>query len=286
VNSVDDSYDNQGQTVDLIAIWNFLWRYKFVIIGSTLLFTGIALYKALTAISIYKAEVAIAEVSDEKMNSAAALASQIGGLASLVGVNLSGSASNARESQALLKSRHLAEKFVIAQNMMAVMYPPPAKPPSLWIGVRNFRDNILSIRDDKKLGLTTVSISLPDAKEAARLAAEFVRAANFESRDRAIADSKASIAYLTGQIQQTNVVELQKVLYNLVEKQTQTLMLANARPEYAFTTVDPAVPPEERASPRRTLIVAMGIAVGGLLGLAIAFGLNLYRHFRSAGKPA
>jgi hypothetical protein len=40
------------------------------------------------------------------------------------------------------------------------------------------------------------------------------------------------------------------VLYNLIESETKTLMLANARVEYAFTVVDPAVVPGATCQPQ------------------------------------
>ena len=43
-------------------------------------------------------------------------------------------------------------------------------------------------------------------------------------------------------------------------------MLANGRPDYAFRIVDPAVPPEIRAAPHRSLLLIAGFVVGVLLG--------------------
>ena len=53
-------------------------------------------------------------------------------------------------------------------------------------------------------------------------------------------DSSRNIQYLKDQIAKTDVVQLQGVMYSLVEAEMKTLMLANARSEYAFTVVDPA----------------------------------------------
>jgi len=68
------------------------------------------------------------------------------------------------------------------------------------------------------------------------------------------------------------------VIYNLIESQIQTLMLANARDEYAFTVVDPAVAPETRTSPRRKLIVLSGGALGVFFGVLAAFAINIFRQ--------
>jgi LPS O-antigen subunit length determinant protein (WzzB/FepE family) len=69
-------------------------------------------------------------------------------------------------------------------------------------------------------------------------------------------------------------------MYNLIENETKTLMLANARSEYAFTLVDPAVTPEVRIRPRRTLMVLIGLLVGGLLGMVIAFAHGSFARYK------
>ena len=55
-------------------------------------------------------------------------------------------------------------------------------------------------------------------------------------------------------------------------------MLANVSEEYAFRVIDPAVVPEERASPKRSRIAMLGLLIGGLLGTLSAFVLNVIRR--------
>jgi LPS O-antigen subunit length determinant protein (WzzB/FepE family) len=68
---------------------------------------------------------------------------------------------------------------------------------------------------------------------------------------------------------------VQHALYGLIESETKTLMLASARMDYAFTVIDPAVPPERKYSPRRSLIVLGGMLAGLAIGMMVAY-------FRSA----
>jgi LPS O-antigen subunit length determinant protein (WzzB/FepE family) len=74
-------------------------------------------------------------------------------------------------------------------------------------------------------------------------------------------------------------------MYNLIETETKTLMLANARVEYAFTVVDPAVAPEIRTSPKRKLIVLSGGVLGGLFGVFAVFVINIFRQVTSGKLP-
>jgi uncharacterized protein involved in exopolysaccharide biosynthesis len=129
---------------------------------------------------------------------------------------------------------------------------------------------VVNIREDSRTHLITVGVDWTDAAGAARLANSFVSLADEVLRARAMEDASRNIEYLNRQIAATDVVEVQRVMYKFVESETKTLMLANARREYAFTVVDPAVPPELRYYPRRTAMVAIGAIVGLLLGIAAA----------------
>ena len=48
-------------------------------------------------------------------------------------------------------------------------------------------------------------------------------------------------------------------------------MLANAQQEYVFKTIDPAVIPEEKVSPNRSLIIVLATLMGGITGALIVF---------------
>jgi uncharacterized protein involved in exopolysaccharide biosynthesis len=135
--------------------------------------------------------------------------------------------------------------------------------------------------------LTIVSVNWTDPVTAARWANDFVALANEMLRARAISQSQASITYLNEQIAHTNVVEIQRVMYNLIESETKTLMLANVKPEYAFAVVDPAVPPEVRASPQRTLLILLGLVFGAVMGAVVAFShMSWLQHRARARTPA
>ncbi len=48
-------------------------------------------------------------------------------------------------------------------------------------------------------------------------------------------------------------------------------MLANARKEFAFTVIDPAVPPERKYRPKRSLYVLFGLFLGFAAGVLGAY---------------
>jgi len=271
---------------DIVELIRVLWGQKLLVIGSSLVCGLIAVYLALTATPMFRAEATVTEVSNQQMGAAGALASQFGGLASLVGVNLGNLGNNGREAQALLKSRKVCEEFLLRYKLIPILYEKAEKQPTQWMAVKYFRENVLSIREDKRAGLTIVAMTWKDPGVAAQWANQFVALTNDMMRARAIADSQGAVDYLNKQIATINEVEVKKVMYSLIESETKTLMLANVRREYALTVVDPAVAPDLRFSPRRTIMVIMGLGLGGVIGLLIALGLHLRRQILARTVPA
>jgi uncharacterized protein involved in exopolysaccharide biosynthesis len=267
---------------DLLGLFIIIWRQKWVVIGTALACAGLAVWLALSATLLYRAEVTVTEVENQQLGAAASLAGQFGGLANLMGVNLGNLGNNGREVRALLNSRRLVEEFITRNNLMPKLYPPPVKQPTLWMAVKDFRESILTIREDKRSGLTVVSITWKHPVVAAQWANMIVGLANDLLRSHAIAESQASIDYLNKRIATVNEVEVQKVMYGLIESETKTLMLANVRAEYALSVVDPAVAPEVRFSPKRTLMVAIGTFLGGVLGTIIVFVRHIMRKVKAA----
>jgi uncharacterized protein involved in exopolysaccharide biosynthesis len=241
-----------------------------LIATSTFVCTAIAIVLALRATPIFRATVVVTPVTDTGLGGGGGLASQFGGLASVVGVDLGQNGPN-MERQAVLVSRGLVEEFVKRKDVLALISAGVEPPLSPWRATERFQRTVLDIEEDKLKGTTTVTIDWKDPQVAARWANEFVVLANDIVRHRAITDASREIAYLNEQLQKTNELEVRKGMYNLIEMETKTLMLANGRAEYAFTVVDPAVAAELRVSPRRTLMAVSGVAVGAFLGTIIAW---------------
>jgi uncharacterized protein involved in exopolysaccharide biosynthesis len=284
VASSDRFANSEGGEIDLVTLSRTIWRFRLVIAGTTLLCGVLAAAYALWATPIFRAQVSVTEVTDRGMGPIGSFANQLGGLATLAGVNI-GTTSEDREARAVLRSRNLISQFIERNRLDSMLMEGSESEPTLWHAVHRFQDNVLQIDEDALRGVTTVSIDWTDAEIAARWANGFVALANDLLRNRALADAKRNIDYLNGQIKQTNVVELQRVMYNLIETETKTLMFANGRRDYAFTIVDPAVPPEIRHSPRRTLITLLGAVFGLFLGTTVAFVVDAWRRPRYSAQP-
>lgn len=268
------AFESDSDSIDLFTVGRTTWRHKGLIAITCIVVAVIAAVVSLVMTPMFRADVVMTEVHDRGMGQASSIADQLGGLASLAGVNLNTDA-DAMEAQAVLDSRRLAEEFIKRNGLMPLLFPHPTKaPPTLWLAVKIFKASVLIIRKDVRKSTTTVTMEWTDAATAARWANAYVALANELIRTRALNESTRNIAYLNAQLEHNNTVELRRAIYNLIESQTKQLMLANGRLEYAFEVIDPAVAPQVRSRPQRVLMVLIGAAVGLFFGIVAAFILD------------
>lgn len=270
--------NERADGIDVIAILRVMWRYRYFIGSASILVSILAAVVALTATVIYRAEAVVTEVHDTGLSeSGGGLAGKLGGLAGLAGVQL-GSGSEDAAAQGILASRHLIEEFIKTHNLVLLLTADMGNRSTPWFAAKRFQETIVKIHNDPLKGLTTITVDWTDAATAAKWANSFVDLANELLRTHALEEATRNVAYLNKQIDQTKAVEIQHTLYNLIENETKKLMLANGRIDYGFRIVDPAVAPEIRHSPRRTLLVMSGFAVGFFVGTVFALGHDAFRR--------
>jgi uncharacterized protein involved in exopolysaccharide biosynthesis len=276
---------DEVDAIDFAATVRLLWRYRWWVAATSILCGLVALVIALTSQPYFRAQTVLTYVHDKGMgNGAGELATELGGLASLAGMNLLGGATEDQDALAVLDSHRLAEVFIQRNDLVPVLLPKSKKPPTMWRAVKQFKEGTLAVHKDARKGVTTIVVTWKDPQTAAKWANAYAQLANEVIRKRTIDESSRNIAYVNEQIARTNDVDLRKVLYNILESQTKTLMLANAREEYAFQIVDPAVPPELKAGPHGSIFLLVGLTLGFCLGGGIAFAHDRIGRQRRARR--
>ncbi len=212
-----------------------------------------------------------------------ALAGELGGIASLAGINIGSGGNSVDRVIAVLKSRAFTDAFIQDEKLLPVLFSDiwdpqnktwlvedPKNTPTLRKAYQIFDNNIRTITQDKKTGLITLAIEWKDPQQAALWANLMVERLNWHEQQAAITEAEKSLAYLKDQLAKTSVLEMQQSIYRLIEAQTKNIMLANARDQYAFNIIDRAVVPETKSKPDRKMIVAMGFAAGLLMSILFA----------------
>ena len=247
----------------------------------------------------YTSSVLISPMFDENRNST--LSSSLGGLASLTGVSLSDDrVSKPKLAIEVLKSRkffkNLDSKYNLLPDLMALDYWDSEKntliyderkynvkkntwsldakgtslKPSLQKSHKIFLDH-LTVAQDTETSLINIYIEHKSPLVAQEWLSNIVFEINEVIKNEDIMQAQRSIDYLKTQVTKTDLSDLQSSLYDLIQAQIQTIMIAEASPEYVFSTVDPALVPEKKSSPQRVLITLVGFFVGLILSIVISF---------------
>lgn len=272
---MEGSRQFSSDEVDMISLLRVVWEARYFVIVVTALAALFSVYLAMTATAKFSAHTVVMPATSSASNSGSTLASQFGSLAGIAGIDLN--TTNNSDNLVVLKSRVLVESFITKFDLIELL-KGERDSLTLWFAVREFQEEILSFLDNDETGSTTVTILWKDPETAARWANNFVALANETIRSRATAEAQNNVDYLNSQIGTTNIAEFKRVLYNLIEIETKTLMLANVRNEYAFSIVDRAVPAEIRSTPKRKLLVFTGTAIGVLLSLVLVFFFHLFKR--------
>lgn len=277
--------------IDLKQYARLIWRER-KLIGIVAMVAGLlAATWALSLPAIYRAEATLSPVQQSKGDGIAGLMGQLGDLAALVETYVGSPKDRTAESIATLKSRILTRNFINERSLKPILFADRwdvdaktwragARVPSDAEAVERFDKSVRQVHLDRRTGLVVLAVEWTDPEQAAQWANALVQEVNNRRRNEAINEARTSIEYLQRQLAKNNTIEIQQALYRLIEAQTKTMTVASTRDEYAFRVLDPAVAPEQRIRPKRTLIVLVGV----MLGLTLALVVVLVRHAMARDK--
>jgi uncharacterized protein involved in exopolysaccharide biosynthesis len=293
---VESGPSPEEDEIDLLELIRTLLHAWKTILGSTILCMGLAVAYALFAPEVFKAETLLAFAQEEKSGASSAL-SQFGGLAAIAGVSIP-SDSNVEQVIATLNSRKFLREYIKQKKLLPILFkeiwdsdnevwlvPSVDDEPSEQKAFESFKA-CLSVDDDKKSGLITLSISWKNPEVAAQWANDLVKQLNEQLREQAIADSKKRVGYLEQELAKTTLQDMRAVLYKLLESEKQKAMLANVNEDFALEVIDPAIAPETREKPNRKLIVALGGVCGGFLGIFAVFFTQFLKKLKSSSSES
>ena len=297
----------EDDEIDLAELWHAIWSGKLLIIAITALFAISSVFYAIKQPNIYQATTLLAPASEQGgAGGLSKMAGQFGGLASLAGINLGGGGTDKTGlALEILKSRLFLENFIAKHQLLVPLMAannwdantntltiddeiynsetntwlrevkaPKNPEPSPWEAFKAF-NKVLSVSTDKESGMITLAIEHYSPEVATQWLLWLVDDINSTIRQQDKVEAQNSIDYLSKKLQETQLADMQTVFYQLIEEQTKTIMLAEVSKEYVLKTIDPANAPEEKAKPKRALIVVLGTMLGSILSVLIV----LIRYF-------
>ena len=307
--NLPNEYDDD---IDLRALFSTLWAGRIKIVAITAIFAIVSLIYALSLPNQYKATVLLSPTDSSGGGLSGALG-QFSGLASLAGVSLGGGASGeGRVAQKIMQSWSFIEDFIEDNNLEVGVYAVEGwdkssnelqinsglydvsksqwltvnnsngelGPPSSWKLFKAFSSKLM-VSENKKSGLVSVSIEYYSPIIAKQWLDLYVSAINEHMQKREVAKVTRNIEYLQAQVKKTNIAEMQKVFYTIIEDQIKNKMLAEASPEYAFVAVSLSMVPEEKSQPKRRFMLISGTVLGFMLSLLLVLVMHYGRKSAS-----
>ncbi len=290
--------------INLKEILGIVWAEKKLISIVTSIALLISITVSLMLPEIYRAEIVLAQADTEQ--GASGLLSQLGGAAALLGVDVgSNSGDHLSTAIAVLQSRQFINQFIERNNMLIPLFAEKWNKieqiaeidssiysldtnewllkngqPSEEEAYQKFRNALTVSGPDRNTGIITAALTWHNPKEAAAWLNSLIEDLNQNMRMRDVKEASNAITYLQKQLESTQLVDLRQVFYQLIESQTRITMLADVRDEYVFRVIDPAVTPERKIEPRRSLIVIFGTLLGFMFSLLCVYVLQVLRNWK------
>src|ERR1700722_11903215 len=161
---MSEPVDPPQNDLSLLAIWRFLGRHMAVLSVFVVIFTAGAVGLAFILTPMYRSEVVVSP-ADTSSGGLGDLGGQLGGLASLAGINIGGAGGKkSDEALAYLRSRIFTAGFIQRHGLMPIIFAKKwdsvrnqwrnaNDPPTIAEGVDRFSKRIREVTEDKRTGI-------------------------------------------------------------------------------------------------------------------------------------
>tara|TARA_B100002019_G_C21232473_1_gene580835 strand:+ start:56 stop:988 length:933 start_codon:yes stop_codon:yes gene_type:complete len=295
-NNLDEFY--------LSDIAKILWDSKNILFVILVVSLFISFFLSSRISDTYKSVAILAP--SESSDSLTKMSSQYSGIASMAGISFGGPSETSKVDQAseIVKSFNFFEeiisKYEIFFQVVAIsgwkkdnneleidndIYNSKTKTwvsnsefssngrPSDQYAHRKFLKNFnLVIRKDT--GIIEMSYIHYSPYIAQSILSTIIYEVNEKTRIDDIKQAELSIGFLENEISKTQLDEVKTELFKLIQKQIQTIMIANSNSEYTFKILSKPSSPEIKVGPNRILIFLMTAIFNLLVGSAIILYMN------------
>ncbi len=295
-----------ANTNELSPVYNYaikdffalIWQGKLLIIVLTCIFAIASVVYSINIVNTYRPDILL-ESARNSESSLGKSAAQLGQLANLAGIGISGGKDPTATDLAMLESRIFLSQFITENKLLIPLFAAsqwnpetdqllfdnkiynsetkqwtrkvsaPFEPkPTILEAVDQFNKNI-EIQHDTISGLVTISYEFISPVFAKQILEKLINQFNSYVKSKEIKTINANILYLETQAEALTNAGMKSVFYSLLEEQQKKVMLASSSDEYVFRVIDPAVTPIKKFAPKRAIICILGTLAGFFLGVLI-----------------
>ncbi|OUV40623.1 MAG: hypothetical protein CBC71_07010 [Rhodobacteraceae bacterium TMED111] len=291
---MENNLSNNDIAIDFRELFLILLKSKWLLICITSFFLVSAIVYSLFLPNIYQSRAYLSPVGEQATTSKSM--QNMGGLASLAGINFSAQSGSSNAIKALEKLNSLS---FFKESIMPNIFLPDlmafdswnsttninkynkdiyndetqawngdANIPSPQKSFREFKESLQVYRDELT-GFVTISVKHQSPYIAKEWTELIVNQLNDYYRAKDKLEAQAALDFLNMQIAQTSFTEIKQVIAQLLQDKTQQLTLIEVNDFYVFEYIDPPAVMEKKIAPSRTLICIVGTFLGGILGILI-----------------
>jgi len=271
-----DRYEDEINLLDLAKV---VLKHKGLIVRVVLVVVLGTAIVSLIMPKVYESKAVIVPVMpvEEQGGGMSAVAAQFG--------ITTPQSSNLSEIVSLLKSDILMQKVMERGKFYNVLFEKDdlkgkSENEKTWEGIRILKEEILTVKENKKDNIVTVSAEYKDPVVAQNIASATLSELTEYMTGEAKRVAEANRAYLESQINNTADPFIRTNVYGLIARQIQTAMLAEAKENYAFKVIDPPRVPDKKIKPKRTQMVVVAFVVSLFLGIFLAFAREHFQRNR------
>ncbi len=285
--------------VDLQLFFNKLFLNKYKIFAISSIFSLIIFIYSLFLPNIYISKAILSPSSDSQFQNQ--VPGNFSGLAAVAGIDLQNNGTN-KTAQALeiLQSRKffvdVFNKHDLFPELMATKYWDQdldqlvfdeskydvkekkwinSKEPKISESLEEFEKQF-NVSVNSENGFITISVEHISPSVAKKWLEILITELNETVRVNDTTEAEKSIEYLLDQARRTSTLYLKEIFYDLVQVQTEKIMISKASEEYALKTLDPPYLPDEKSKPMRALIFILSFVASLLLIVSYYFFRNMF----------
>ena len=307
----------QEDEIDLLELWNVIWKGKWFISAFTLLCTLVAVVLVLFVLPVTYKSNAVLQPTEISSGGLSKLASLAGSFP--IPLNLPGGDDKSASILAFLKSRTLKIRLIEEFDLLPRLYPdqwnkesqkwdiddPEDKPSVIMALQKEKLKKIYDVSQDKKTALITISWVDEDPEFAASMLNHVVDKLNYYLENEYESDAKREREFIEGQLEKaekelehweqqvpSDKLTLSKIqrerlasqtVYAELRKQVELAKIAEVKEIIRFKVLDQPFVPADKFKPKRSMICALTLVISGFFAVLLIF---LQQSLQNARKES
>jgi uncharacterized protein involved in exopolysaccharide biosynthesis len=300
--------------IDLLELWDTIWKGKWFIMGLTLLCTLVAVYYTLYVLPVtYKSDVVLQPTETSSPSGLSALAASLPG-----GFSLGRGGGKTVNIVSFLNSRTINERLIEKYDLLPMLYSgiwdkenkkwliddPEAKPTMLK-AIKNLKGRY-QIDKNQKTGLLIISWIDKDPEFTKIMLQRIVKEVRYYLENEYESDAKREREFVENQLNKaekeleywekqvpSDKLTLSKIqrersasqtVYTELRKQLELSKISEVKEIINFKILDQPFVPENRFKPKRSQICILTIVVSGFLSIFLLFFQQFVINLRAKSK--